>query len=93
MGWLQNGTRPSRQLLTRDRSNNLRDLSQLVHVSVDTRASLPDERRRVRLKSRCAGMTSTGGQAPTVGFNLDEVPVTPAAQSDNGKVWISTGFH
>jgi outer membrane receptor protein involved in Fe transport len=32
------------------------------------------------------GMTSTGGEAPTVGFYLDEVPVTPAAQSDNGKV-------
>lgn len=32
------------------------------------------------------GMTSAGGEAPTVGFYLDEVPLTPAAQSDNGKV-------
>jgi outer membrane receptor protein involved in Fe transport len=32
------------------------------------------------------GMTSTGGESPTVGFYLDEVPVTPAAQSNNGKV-------
>jgi len=34
------------------------------------------------------GMQSGGGQMPTVGFYLDEVPVTPAAQSNNGKVVI-----
>ena len=34
------------------------------------------------------GMTSTGGESPTVGFYLDEAPVTPPATSQNGKVVI-----
>ena len=32
------------------------------------------------------GMTSTGGESPTVGFYLDEVPITPPAQAVSGKV-------
>src|SRR6201994_1409825 len=32
------------------------------------------------------GLTSTGGESPTVGFYLDETPLTPPAMSQNGKV-------
>ncbi len=34
------------------------------------------------------GLSSSGGAAPTVGFYLDEVPLSPAAASLNGKVVI-----
>lgn len=34
------------------------------------------------------GMTSAGGQSPTVGFYLDETPLTPPAAAQNGKVVI-----
>lgn len=34
------------------------------------------------------GLTSSGGSAPTVGFYLDEVPVSPPAGANNGKVAI-----
>lgn len=34
------------------------------------------------------GMTSTGGESPTVGFYLDETALTPPAMAQNGKVVI-----
>jgi len=34
------------------------------------------------------GLTSTGGESPTVGFYLDETPLTPPAMSQNGKVVV-----
>ncbi len=34
------------------------------------------------------GMSSSGGSSPTVGFYLDETPLTPPAASLNGKVVI-----
>src|SRR5581483_7218552 len=34
------------------------------------------------------GLTSTGGEAPTVGFYLDEAALTPPAMAQNGKVVI-----
>jgi iron complex outermembrane receptor protein len=34
------------------------------------------------------GLTSTGGESPTVGFYLDETSLTPPAMSQNGKVVI-----
>src|ERR1700692_3769884 len=34
------------------------------------------------------GLTSTGGESPTVGFYLDETALTPAAMAQNGKVVI-----
>ncbi|HEY2661785.1 MAG TPA: TonB-dependent receptor [Caulobacteraceae bacterium] len=34
------------------------------------------------------GLTSTGGESPTVGFYLDEAPLTPPAMAQNGKVVI-----
>jgi len=34
------------------------------------------------------GLTSTGGESPTVGFYLDETALTPPAMSQNGKVVI-----
>ncbi len=34
------------------------------------------------------GLASTGGAAPTVGFYMDEVPLTPPAAALNGKVVI-----
>jgi outer membrane receptor protein involved in Fe transport len=34
------------------------------------------------------GLASSGGVAPTVGFYLDETPLSPAAASLNGKVVI-----
>src|ERR1700756_5344561 len=34
------------------------------------------------------GLTSTGGESPTVGFYLDEAALTPPAMAQNGKVVI-----
>jgi len=34
------------------------------------------------------GLTSTGGESATVGFYLDETPLTPPAMSQNGKVVV-----
>ena len=34
------------------------------------------------------GLTSTGGESPTVGFYLDDVALTPAAMAQNGKTVI-----
>ena len=34
------------------------------------------------------GLTSTGGESPTVGFYLDETALTPPAMAQNGKVVI-----
>jgi len=34
------------------------------------------------------GMTSSGGNSPTVGFYLDDVPMTAPAAAQNGKVVI-----
>jgi outer membrane receptor protein involved in Fe transport len=34
------------------------------------------------------GLTSTGGESPTVGFYLDEVALTPPAMAQNGKVVV-----
>jgi outer membrane receptor protein involved in Fe transport len=34
------------------------------------------------------GLTSTGGESPTVGFYLDDIALTPPAMSQNGKVVI-----
>lgn len=38
------------------------------------------------------GLTSTGGESPTVGFYLDEAALTPPAMSQNGKVVIDPGL-
>jgi outer membrane receptor protein involved in Fe transport len=32
------------------------------------------------------GMASAGGNSPTVGFYIDEIPITPAANAQNGKM-------
>jgi outer membrane receptor protein involved in Fe transport len=39
------------------------------------------------------GLASSGGSAPTVGFYLDEVPMTPPAQSQTGKVVIDPDLY
>jgi len=39
------------------------------------------------------GLTSSGGAAPTVGFYLDETPITPPAGADNGKVVIDPDLY
>lgn len=39
------------------------------------------------------GLSSSGGAAPTVGFYLDEVPLSPAAASLNGRVVIDPDLY
>jgi len=39
------------------------------------------------------GMTSNGGAAPTVGFYLDDVPLSPPAGANNGKVVIDPDLY
>jgi iron complex outermembrane recepter protein len=39
------------------------------------------------------GMTSNGGAAPTVGFYLDEIPLSPPAGANNGKVVIDPNLY
>lgn len=39
------------------------------------------------------GMTSGGGSSPTVGFYLDDVPMTPPAAAQNGKVVIDPSLY
>jgi len=39
------------------------------------------------------GLASSGGSAPTVGFYLDEVPMSPPAQSQTGKVVIDPNLY
>ncbi len=39
------------------------------------------------------GMTSGGGNSPTVGFYLDDVPLTAPAQAQNGKVVIDPSLY
>jgi outer membrane receptor protein involved in Fe transport len=39
------------------------------------------------------GLTSSGGASPTVGFYLDETPVTPPAGANNGKVVIDPNLY
>jgi outer membrane receptor protein involved in Fe transport len=39
------------------------------------------------------GLSSSGGSAPTVGFYLDEVPLSPAAASLNGRVVIDPDLY
>jgi len=39
------------------------------------------------------GLTSTGGAAPTVGFYLDEIPLSPPALSQSGKVVIDPDLY
>jgi len=39
------------------------------------------------------GMTSNGGAAPTVGFYLDDIPLSPPAGANNGKVVIDPNLY
>lgn len=39
------------------------------------------------------GMTSSGGSAPTTGFYLDDIPLSPPAGAQNGKVVISPALY
>lgn len=39
------------------------------------------------------GMTSSGGNSPTTGFYLDNIPLTPPAGAQNGKVVISPALY
>src|SRR5580692_151136 len=39
------------------------------------------------------GLTSTGGESPTVGFYLDDVALTPAAMAQNGKTVIDPSLY
>jgi outer membrane receptor protein involved in Fe transport len=39
------------------------------------------------------GLTSTGGESPTVGFYLDETPLTPPAMAQNGKVVVDPDLY
>src|SRR5208283_3524434 len=39
------------------------------------------------------GMTSSGGNSPTVGFYLDDVPMTAPASAQNGKVVIDPSLY
>src|SRR5579871_3778211 len=39
------------------------------------------------------GLTSTGGESPTVGFYLDETALTPPAMAQNGMVVISPNLY
>src|ERR1700689_4119467 len=39
------------------------------------------------------GLASNGGAAPTVGFYLDEIPLSPPAVSQSGKVVINPGLY
>jgi len=50
-------------------------------------------RRPCRPWRRLAGAAVTGGAAPTVGFYLDEVPLSPPALSQSGKVVIDPDLY
>jgi outer membrane receptor for Fe3+-dicitrate len=39
------------------------------------------------------GMTSSGGSSPTTGFYLDDVPLSPPAGAQNGKVVVSPSLY
>ena len=39
------------------------------------------------------GLASNGGAAPTVGFYLDEIPLSPPALSQSGKVVIDPNLY
>ena len=39
------------------------------------------------------GMTASGGSSPTTGFYLDDIPLTPPAGAQNGKVVISPALY
>jgi iron complex outermembrane receptor protein len=39
------------------------------------------------------GLSSAGGESPTVGFYLDETPITPPAGASNGKVTIDPSLY
>lgn len=39
------------------------------------------------------GLTSTGGESPTVGFYLDDAPLTPPAMAQNGKVVVDPNLY
>jgi outer membrane receptor protein involved in Fe transport len=39
------------------------------------------------------GLTSTGGESPTVGFYLDDTPLTPPAMAQNGKVVVDPSLY
>jgi iron complex outermembrane recepter protein len=39
------------------------------------------------------GLSEGGGESPTIGFYLDETPITPPATASNGKVLIDPGMY
>jgi iron complex outermembrane receptor protein len=66
--------------------NNLVEVAQQV-PGVSFKTSGPGQ---TELEMR--GLTSTGGESPTVGFYLDETALTPPAMAQNGKVVIDPGL-
>lgn len=64
--------------------HGISDLEDVVHATpgVSFRTNGGPGQTEIQMR----GMTSTGGESPTVGFYLDEVPLTPAAQANSGKV-------
>ena len=66
---------------------NLETLAQAV-PGVSMRTSGPGQ-----TEFEMRGMASTGGNSPTVGFYLDDTPLTAPAQSQNGRVVIDPNLY
>jgi iron complex outermembrane recepter protein len=66
---------------------NLETLAQSV-PGVSMRTSGPGQ-----TEFEMRGMASTGGNSPTVGFYLDDTPLTAPAQSQNGRVVIDPNLY
>jgi iron complex outermembrane receptor protein len=62
----------------------------LVHEipGISMRSAGPDQ-----TEYEARGLASNGGAAPTVGFYLDEVPLSPPALAQNGKVVIDPNLY
>jgi outer membrane receptor protein involved in Fe transport len=63
-----------------------------ISSAVDALASVPSVSFKTagpgQTEFEMRGLTSTGGESPTVGFYLDDTPLTPPAMGQSGKVVI-----
>jgi len=73
----------------------------LLNRGISSFAELAQDTPGVSLRTSGPGMTevemrglsSSGGDAPTVGFYLDEMPVTPSAGATNGKMIVDPDLY
>jgi outer membrane receptor protein involved in Fe transport len=75
--------------MTVDSGENLmaRGIADLGALAVETPGlSIKNEGGNGETELEMRGMTSAGGSAPTVGFYIDDVPITSPANAQNGKV-------